>query len=103
MTRVAAAAILLSSAVCLVHAQPSARGAAISGRVVDEFGDPVIYARVFAEVPAAPGTQTRTLAVTSTDDFGEYRLHGILPGVCVIAVIRLGGTVLFVANGPVSI
>ena len=103
MTRVAAAAILLSSAVCLVHAQPSARGAAISGRVVDEFGDPVIYARVFAEVPAAPGTQTRTLAVTSTDDFGEYRLHGILPGVCVIAVIRLGGTVLFVANGPASI
>jgi hypothetical protein len=103
MTRVAAAALILSAAVWPVHAQPPARGAAVSGRVVDEFGDPVINARVFAEVPATPGTQARTLAATSTDDRGEYRMHGIPPGVCVIAVIRLGNIVIFAANGPISV
>src|SRR5471030_609426 len=62
------------------------RSAAISGRVVDEFGDPVQYAGVTAGAPASmrrgsgPGARLQPVATlarvatTDTDDRGEYRL-----------------------------
>jgi hypothetical protein len=86
----------------------------VSGRVTDEFGDPVINARVSVEAPPARearpalsdprGSRTldlpRTLAAASTDDRGDYRLAGVPPGECVVAVIRLSGTVRYSASGP---
>ena len=47
------------------------RGGAISGRIIDELGDPVIATRVTVE------TETGTSAGTTlTDDRGEYRSAG---------------------------
>src|SRR5205814_2142954 len=51
--------------------------AAISGRVIDEFGDPVIRGHVIVEVQTAPGA-TRQIAAADADDRGEYRI-GLLP------------------------
>ena len=50
------------------------RGAAISGRVVDTFGEPIIGARVTAEARSGSPPSYRTIATTETDDRGEYRL-----------------------------
>ena len=61
------------------------RGAAISGRIIDEFGDPVVAAAVFVE--------TRTAAVagtTITDDRGEYRIGGLSAGTFNVAVRTIG-------------
>ena len=82
MTRHCIAAIV--STVWLAQGSPPTRSGVVTGRVVDEFGDPVINARVVAEAPpfgnaapaatdrAAPSTAPgpRTLAATSTDDRG---------------------------------
>ena len=59
------------------------RGAAITGRVMDEFGDPVASARVVVmRYQSFQGT--RRLVPTGfgdeTDDTGAYRLYGIAPG-----------------------
>jgi hypothetical protein len=71
------------------------RGSAISGQVLDEFGDPVTGAMVQALryqfyngqrrlVPAAGGMQT--------DDRGDFRLFGVTPGdYYVSATLRIGG------------
>jgi uncharacterized GH25 family protein len=64
------------------------RGAAISGRVVDEFGDPVMAARVTAETRSPTGTTT--VATTDTDDRGEYRLASLPAGAFVVAVRTIG-------------
>jgi len=70
MTRFPAVALLISSAAWLAQAQPSDRGAVIAGRVVDEFGDAVISARVVAETPGEPPPlvegQKRTLTLRAT-------------------------------------
>ena len=61
------------------------RGAAISGRIIDEFGDPVVASAVFVE--------TRTAAVagtTITDDRGEYRIGGLSSGTFNVAVRTIG-------------
>jgi hypothetical protein len=55
------------------------RGAAISGRVVDGFGDPVVSARVVAETRSSGPAGVTVVATSDTDDRGEYRLAG-LPG-----------------------
>jgi hypothetical protein len=59
------------------------RGAAITGRVMDEFGDPVAGARVVVmRYQSFQGT--RRLVPTGfgdeTDDTGAYRLYGVAPG-----------------------
>jgi protocatechuate 3,4-dioxygenase beta subunit len=59
------------------------RGAAVTGRVMDEFGDPVARAHVvIMRYQSFQGT--RRLVPTGfgdeTDDTGAYRLYGIAPG-----------------------
>src|SRR5436190_1554748 len=66
------------------------RGATISGRVVDEFGEPVSFVRVFAQ--ADPHAPLRPADGTDTDDRGEYRLIGMPTGSFVVAVMRVFGT-----------
>lgn len=84
------------------------RGAVISGRVVDEFGDPVAMARVSAQLPSnTPANPTR-VASAETDDRGEYRLAGLPAGTFVVAVVTLGppgppesiGNGNFISRGP---
>lgn len=59
------------------------RGGVITGKVVDEFGDPIVDARVvpmryaFVQgtrrlMPGGPGA--------ATNDIGEYRIYGLAPG-----------------------
>ena len=100
MTRVSAAAALLSAAVSFAQAPPP-RSGVISGRVIDEFGDPVINARVFAEGVGISGGRTQAPVATSTNDRGDYRVARVPAGTWVVAVIRIGGTVVFSPTGPV--
>ncbi len=56
-----------------------ARTLAISGRVVDEFGDPLVGANVQARPEGSryPGSPVRP---ASTDDRGVFRIYGVPPG-----------------------
>jgi len=65
------------------------RAAAVSGRVVDEVGEPIQGARVTAR-NASPGSDDAPAAGTFTDDRGEYRLAGISAGRYVISTIAFG-------------
>jgi hypothetical protein len=59
------------------------RGAAINGRLLDEFGDPMARARVQAlRYQLVQGTRRLTpIGVTAqTDDTGAFRLWGLMPG-----------------------
>jgi protocatechuate 3,4-dioxygenase beta subunit len=62
--------------------------AAISGRVVDEAGEPVVgvYVRALAEIRVAGRSHLAAAPVTTTDDRGEYRLSGLPPGRYVVSV-----------------
>src|SRR5262249_40827916 len=53
------------------------RGAVIGGRVLDQFGEPVADARVMLETSSNGSSDRRTVASTTTDDLGEYRLGGL--------------------------
>jgi len=66
------------------------RGAAISGRIVDEFGDPVMGLRVLVEKPSAASDRFAGEAATTTDDRGEYRLGGLQAGTFNLAVVTRG-------------
>ena len=62
------------------------RGAAISGRIIDEFGDPVVAARrVCRDAKTAA-----VVATTSTDDRGEYRIGGLSAGTFNVSVLTIG-------------
>ncbi len=56
-----------------------ARGAALSGTVTDEHGDPVVgaYVRAMAEVLIAGQPQLVSSSVATTDDRGVYRISGL--------------------------
>jgi hypothetical protein len=65
------------------------RGAAVSGRIVDEHGDPVMNVRVFVENSSAPSNPASN-AGTTTDDRGDYRVGGLPPGSFFVGVASLG-------------
>jgi hypothetical protein len=59
------------------------RGGAVTGRVVDEFGEPVVGANVSPMRQRYINGQRQLTSVASsdtTDDLGEFRLHGLPPG-----------------------
>jgi protocatechuate 3,4-dioxygenase beta subunit len=62
------------------------RGAAISGRVLDELGDPVPGVRVAAQTREKATSDASDQAIGVTDDRGEYRLAGLAAGSFVVAV-----------------
>ena len=68
------------------------RGAAITGRLLDEFGDPVARARVQAQrYQLVQGTRRLTPVGirAQSDDTGAFRLYGLMPGeYYVSAVLR---------------
>jgi hypothetical protein len=68
---------------------------AISGRVFDEHGDPVvgIYVRALAQQFVAGTVKLLAGLSTKTDDRGEYRLAGLVPGRYLVAVPSVQNTV----------
>ena len=58
------------------------KGAAISGVIVDELGDPVVAGTVSAGVLQAAGLSSRivTVRTSSTNDRGEFRIGGLAAG-----------------------
>src|SRR5262245_50520589 len=69
-----------------IHLQP---GAVVSGRVLDEYGDPVANVRVSVE-SSTGAVNARTVASTATDDLGEYRLGGLPEGAFFPVVVTRG-------------
>jgi Carboxypeptidase regulatory-like domain len=69
-----------------------ARSGAISGRVVDDAGDPLPNSTVSAErlVRVDGRLDTRPVATAQTDDLGEYRLFGLPAGRFVVGVTSTG-------------
>ena len=75
------------------------RGSAITGRVVDEFGEPVTNARVAPMRYRYTGGQRRLVNMgigDTTDDLGQFRLHGLAPGDYYVSAQPTGFT--FVGN-----
>jgi protocatechuate 3,4-dioxygenase beta subunit len=76
------------------------RGAAISGRVLDELGDPVPGVRVAAQTRGRAASDASDQAIGVTDDRGEYRLASLTAGSFVVGVTiaravtpqQIGGT-----------
>ena len=59
------------------------RAGVITGRVFDEFGEPITGARIAAMRYRYMGGQRRLMNMgpgDTTDDIGQYRLHGLSPG-----------------------
>src|SRR5690606_1485018 len=81
------------------------RGGAITGRVVDEFGEPVGNAAVSAMRYAFAGGQRRLLpnGVTDrTDDLGQFRVHGLSPGDYYVSVRANSNAFLETSEGAVG-
>ena len=72
---------------------PLIRAGAISGRVVDQFGEPIGYVTVKA-VPkdARPGAPSLSAVDTATtDDNGVYVIGGLEPGSYLVTIDTVGG------------
>ncbi len=67
------------------------RGSAITGRVVDEFGEPVLQAQVQALRYLYQPSGERMLQpggnASMTDDLGQFRLYGLNPGEYVVSAV----------------
>jgi protocatechuate 3,4-dioxygenase beta subunit len=84
------------------------RAAAISGRVIDDFGDPIVGVTVIATIPEKPDALPQGMPRSVTDDRGAYRIAGLAPKSYIVLVRtadteihaepRNGGT----AFGPTS-
>jgi uncharacterized protein (DUF2141 family) len=75
---------------------PLWRLGSISGRVVDERGEPVVGVAVrgFSTAFVAGHTQFVGTDVVATDDRGEYRLANLMPGKYAVSVLSVQSTVL---------
>jgi hypothetical protein len=78
------------------------RPAVITGRVVDERGDPLVdvYVRVLPRMFVAGRAQLVAGPTTTTDDRGVYRIGGLTPGDYVVQVPVVQGTVPESAYDP---
>ena len=83
------------------------RGSVITGRITDEFGEPIAMAQVQAQrYQYGPGGQRRLTfgggpggPIVFTDDLGQFRVYGLMPGEYVVsAVVRQ----MVMALGPGS-
>ena len=75
------------------------RGGAISGHILDEFGDPVAGANVSAmrlQATAQGQRTTRTGTSVPSDDTGAYRIYGLPPGQYYVSVTDPSAARMFV-------
>ena len=79
------------------------RGSAISGRIVDEFGEPVADAQVSAMRSTWVNGKRRLQAAgrsATTNDLGQYRIYGLQPGeYYVSASLGAGASMAFIEGG----
>jgi hypothetical protein len=75
---------------------PLWRTGAISGRVVDERGEPVVgvVVRAFTQGTISGHSQLVGGPLTTTDDRGVYRISGMSPGRYAVSVLSVQSTVL---------
>jgi Carboxypeptidase regulatory-like domain len=74
------------------------RAGVVTGRLFDEFGDPVTGARVTAQRYRYVGGQRRLMMMgpgDQTDDIGQFRLHGLAPGEYFVAAAMSPGVMMF--------
>jgi protocatechuate 3,4-dioxygenase beta subunit len=80
------------------------RGSVISGRIIDEFGEPVADAMVTAMRQTWMGGRRRLVPAgrpAMTNDLGQYRMYGLPPGdYFVSATLRNAETMMFDIMGP---
>ena len=72
-------------------------GEGITGRVVDEFGEPVADAQVAPMRSANQGGRRRMMPsgrASMTNDIGEFRIFGLPPGQYVISATLRAGMIL---------
>lgn len=78
------------------------RGSAISGRIADEFGEPIADAQVTAMRSTWTNGRRRLQSagrVAQTNDLGQYRIFGLPPGeYFVSATVRAGGDMIMVES-----
>jgi hypothetical protein len=69
------------------------RGAAITGRVIDEFGEPVSRVSVYAARVMAGGASYARMGggLIQSDDLGRFRVYGLEPGEYILAAESRGG------------
>jgi protocatechuate 3,4-dioxygenase beta subunit len=65
------------------------RGATISGRITDNFGEPVLGALVTAQVRSGQSQGFTISATTETDDRGDYRLPSLAEGSYIVGVMTM--------------
>jgi protocatechuate 3,4-dioxygenase beta subunit len=75
------------------------RGAVLSGRVVDEFGEAVSLFPVMVEAITDPPSG-RPIATAQTNDRGEFRIAGLRPGTVAVAAVDVRASVdVFTGQG----
>lgn len=75
------------------------RAGAITGRVLDDRGDPVAGQYVVAATTDKVGAPTNQLARSLTDDRGEYRIGGVAPGTYTVYITTAGAEMITVDRG----
>ncbi len=71
------------------------RGSAIAGKVTDEFGEPITGVQVqvqrYMYLPGGQRRLTYAGAPGSTNDLGEFRVFGLMPGEYIVSTVARGG------------
>ena len=77
------------------------RGGVIAGRVLDEFGDPVTNAQVMAmrSVFQQGRRQLQPSSSAQSNDIGEFRIFGLMPGQYYVAANLRSNPQMIVING----
>jgi protocatechuate 3,4-dioxygenase beta subunit len=85
------------------------RGGAITGRILDEFGEPVAGIQVTAMRYGFMAGARRLVpasgegAFARTDDLGSYRLYGLAPGDYYVSATDRGGMIVGGGGGTVAV
>jgi protocatechuate 3,4-dioxygenase beta subunit len=74
------------------------RAASISGRIIDELGEPVVDARVIVEPTARQPRTSSSAKFAETDDHGEYRVGGFGAGTFLVSVTTIDANATVHAN-----
>lgn len=81
------------------------RGSAISGRIVDEFGEPLADAQVSAMRSAWTNGKRRLQSAgrtAQTNDLGQYRIYGLTPGEYYVSATLRGGAEMFMVESAAA-